>query len=302
MVVIRNFRPEVIVAYVRLVNDIDELDRLGKATSVEHMKERLGQPHCHPEQNIFLAEENGLLVGYAEIWCETEIGRVILDGAVHPAHRCRGVGNSLLEMAIERSHRMGSEAVQIPIGQKMTASQSFVEKRGFALVRRHWQMGITTYGRAALPALHGYEVRHFARGDEEGLCALQNLAFAGHWGFRPNMIEEVRYLANTSLCHPEGILFITEGQRMVAYCWTIDDAVYSKKGYVRMMGVDPAYRGRGLGKMVLMAGIEYLRERGMKKIELMVDSRNPVAKRLYQSLGFKRKGIILWYQRRLSPG
>ena len=301
MVVIRNFRPEDIVAYVRLVNDIDELDRLDKATSVEHMKERLGQPGCHPEQDIFLAEENGLLVGYAEIWCETEIGRVILDGAVHPAHRCRGVGNSLLEMAIEHGRELASEAVQIPIGQKMTASQSFVEKRGFTLVRRHWQMGLTTYGRAALPAFHGYEVRHFARGDEEGLCALQNLAFAGHWGFRPNTTEEVRYLVNTSLCHPDGILLITEGQRMVAYCWTIDDAVDSNKGYVRMMGVDPAYRGRGLGRTVLVAGIEYLRERGMKKMELMVDSRNPVAKRLYQSLGFKRKGVILWYQRRLSP-
>lgn len=302
MAIIRNFRPDDVVAYVRLVNEIDELDMLGKATSVEHMKERLGQPDCHPEQDFFLAEENGLLVGYAEIWCETEIGRVILDGAVHPAHRCRGVGNSLLEMAIEHSHRMGSEAVQIPVGQKMTASQSFVEKRGFALVRRHWQMSLTNYGRAALPALHGYEVRHFACGDEEGLCALQNLAFADHWGFRPNTIEEVRYLMNTSLCHPEGILLITEGQRMIAFCWTIDDAVDSKKGYVGMMGVDPAYHSRGLGRTVLVAGIEYLRERGMKEIALMVDSKNPVAKRLYQSLGFKRKGIILWYQRRLSPG
>lgn len=301
MVIIRNFRPDDIVAYVRLVNEIDELDRLGKATSVERMKEHLGQPGCHPEQNIFLAVENGLLVGYAEVWCELEIGRVVLDGAVHPAHRRRSVGSSLLETAIKHGRKLRAKVVQLHIGQNIMATQSFVEKRGFTLVRRHWHMVLSNYRRAALPALYGYDVRHFACGDEEGLCALQNLAFANTWGFRPNTTQEVRYLVNSSFCHPEGILLITEGQRMVAYCWTIDDAVYSKKGYVRMMGVDPAYRNRGLGKAILVAGIDYLRERGMKEIELMVDSRNPVAKRLYQSLGFKRKGIILWYQIRLSP-
>ena len=88
---------------------------------------------------------------------------------------------------------------------------------------------------------------------------------------------------------------------MVAYCWAIDDAVDGEKAYVQMIGVDPAYRNRGLGRIVLVAGIEYLMERGMKKIELMVDSSNLVAERLYQSLGFKRKGIILWYEKTLSP-
>ena len=301
MVIIRNFRADDVVAYVRLVNEIDEKDRLGKATSLEHMRERLGQPHCHPEQNVFLAEENGLLVGYAEIQCELEIWRVILDGAVHPAHRYRSVGSSLLETAIEHSRKLGTLVAHIPVAEIMTSSRSFVEKRGFALVRHYRHMGLTSYKRAALPAIHGYEVRHFTCGDEEGLCVLQNLAFADSWGFRPNTTEEIHYLVNTSLCHPEGIPVVTEGQKMVAYCWTIDDAVDSKKAYVRMIGVDPAYRNRGLGRIVLVTGIEYLMERGMKKIELMVDSENASAQCLYQSLGFKQKGILLWYEKRLSP-
>ena len=106
---------------------------------------------------------------------------------------------------------------------------------------------------------------------------------------------------NTICCHPEGILLISEGQKKVGYCWTMDDPARKQKGYIRMMGVDPEYRGRGLGRAILVAGIEYLRKRGMTEIELSVDSKNSSAKRLYQSAGFKRKGTTLWYQRRLSP-
>lgn len=301
MIVIRNFGPDDIASYVQLMAEIDEVDRLGKAIPLEHMKERLGQPGYHPKEDLFLAEVDGLLVGYVDMVRELEIGRIIIDGAVHPAHRGRGIGSRLLEIAVAHGRKLRAEVVQIPVVNRMAASRSFVENKNFALVRRHWQMSLTRYGGGRPRIPHGFELRHFVPGDEEGLCALQNLAFAGSWGFRPNTVEEIRYLVNTSLCHAEGILLITEGQRMVAYCWTVDDPVDKEKACIRMMGVDPDYRGRGLGKAALVAGIEYLTKRGLKEIELLVDSRNPSAKRLYQSAGFKRKGTILWYQKRLSP-
>jgi len=302
LVVIRNFHPHDLVAYVQLVNEIDEVDGLGKATSVAQMKEHLRRPSYHPDEDLFFAELDGLLVGYADMVRELEIGRVILEGAVHPTHRGRGVGNSLLEIAIDHGRKLGAKVVQIPIAQRMHAGESFVQKRGFRVVRRHWQMSLTQYGRGVFNIPHGFELRHFEPGEEESLCALQNLAFTGSWGFRPNTVEDIRYLVNTSCCHPEGILLISEGQRKVGYCWAMDHPTEKEKGYIRMMGVDPGYRGQGLGRAILVAGIEYLRERGMKEIELLVDSRNTSAKRLYQSMGFKRKGTTLWYQRRLSPG
>ena len=302
MVIIRNFHPHDLVACVQLVNEIDEADRLGKATSVEQMKERLGQPGYHPGEDLFLAQLDGLLVGYADMVRELEIGRVILDGAVHPAHRGRGAGGRLLQIAIDHSRRLGAKVVQIPIAQGTQTGEHFVGKRGFRVVRRQWQMSLTEYGGGVLQIPHGFELGHFVPGDEQSLCALQNLAFAGSWGFRPNTVEDIRYLVNTSCCHPEGILFITKGQRKIGYCWTMDHPTQKEKGYIRMMGVDPEYRGRGLGRAITVAGIEYLRQQGMKEMELSVDSRNSGAKRLYQSVGFKRKGTTLWYQRRLGPG
>ncbi|KPJ52926.1 MAG: hypothetical protein AMJ37_02095 [Dehalococcoidia bacterium DG_18] len=299
-ILISNFAPSEFDAYAQLVNEIDKVDRLGKATSVEHLKERLGQTGYHPGEDIFLAEMDGLLVGYAEILRELEIGRVILDGAIHPAYRTRGVGTRLLEIALDRSAELGAEVVQIPIAQRMQASQRFVRKRGFVVVRRHWLMTLTKYRGEALQLPQGFQLRPFLPGNEERLCAIQNLAFVGSWGFRPNTVDEIRYLVNTSLCHYEGIFFITEGEEVVGYCWTMDEPADKDKGYIRMMGVDPSYRGRGLGRASLVAGINYLQRRGMKAIEITVDSHNLSAKRLYQSVGFKRREVILWHERRLS--
>ena len=302
LAIIRNFDPGDLAAYVRLINEIDAPENLGKASSVEHTRERLGEPGRHPDKDVFLAEEQGLLVGYAEVQSELGIGRAVLEGAVHPAHRCRGVGSALLEAAVERGREMGAEVVQTPIPDEMTVSRVFAEKRGFALVRRHWRMSLANYAGAAAPTLSGFELRHFLPGDEESLCTLQNLAFADHWGFCPNTAEEIRYLVNTSVCHAEGIVFLCGGERKVAYCWTMDDAVDAAKAYVRMIGVDPAYRGRGLGRAVLVAALDYLTRRGIERVELLVDSSNAAAQRLYESLGFKREGLILWYERRLVPG
>ena len=301
MVIIRSFRPHDVACYVQFVNEIDEVNGLGRVTSAEQMKEHLRRPSYHPDEDLFFAELDGLLVGYADMVRELEIGRVILEGAVHPTHRGRGVGNSLLEIAIDHGHKLGARVVQIPITQRMHAGEPFVQKRGFRVVRHQWQMSLTEYSGGAPQIPHGFELRHFVPGDEESLCTLQNLAFAGSWGFLTNTVDEIHYLANCSLCRPEGILFIAEGERLVGYCWTIDDPSDKEKGFIRMMGVDPSYHGQGLGRAILVAGINYLQRRGMTTIELTVDSRNTGAKRLYQSVGFKRRGTTLWYQRRLEP-
>lgn len=300
--VVRNFQHDDLVAYVQLVNAIDRVDGLGKVTSLVHAGERLGEPRFRPEADLFLAYEGGRLVGYVETWHEPEIGRVVLDGAVHRSFRRRGVGSVLLETAAERGMRLGAELLHIPVAEGMEDTRSFLEKRGFRLVREHWRMVLVDGAPNAPAPPRGFEVRPFVAGDEEELCALQNEAFADHWGFCPNSVEQVAYLVDTTLCHHEGILFVCEDGKRVAYCWTADDAIDREKGYVRMIGVAPPYRGKGLGRFVLVAAVQYLIGRGLRKVELLVDSTNEAAIGLYRSLGFREGGRVLWYERGLGSG
>ncbi|MEF3307785.1 GNAT family N-acetyltransferase [Paenibacillus sp. GYB004] len=65
------------------------------------------------------------------------------------------------------------------------------------------------------------------------------------------------------------------------------------KGNIYGMYVEPQFRGRGVGKALLLALIERAKKEceGLEQIHLTVVSTNKSAKRLYVSLGFEVYGI-----------
>ncbi len=67
-----------------------------------------------------------------------------------------------------------------------------------------------------------------------------------------------------------------------------------------MLGVDPDYRGRGIGKIALLAGLSYLKNKGIRVAEITVDSKNEVACALYRSVGFKLWTTTLWYEKAIK--
>lgn len=56
--------------------------------------------------------------------------------------------------------------------------------------------------------------------------------------------------------------------------------------------IDQHHQGKGYGKKAMILGIEYLKSKGAKKIELSHLRNNPHPSKLYQSLGFCYTGII----------
>ncbi|MFB5192162.1 GNAT family N-acetyltransferase [Alicyclobacillus fastidiosus] len=65
------------------------------------------------------------------------------------------------------------------------------------------------------------------------------------------------------------------------------------KGNIYGMYIEPQFRGRGLGKALLLALIERATKEyeGLEQIHLTVVSNNDLAKRLYASLGFEVYGV-----------
>ena len=62
--------------------------------------------------------------------------------------------------------------------------------------------------------------------------------------------------------------------------------------YIDTVAVLPAYRGRGIGRELLLSMIDRAAAMGHKTVGLIVDADNTSAERLYTSLGFKYKNSL----------
>jgi mycothiol synthase len=65
---------------------------------------------------------------------------------------------------------------------------------------------------------------------------------------------------------------------------------------VYVLGVDPSAQGLGLGAVLLLRGLAYLRERGCPDVLLYVDASNTGAMRLYERYGFRQHDLdVQWH-------
>ncbi|MRJ08467.1 GNAT family N-acetyltransferase [Ornithobacterium rhinotracheale] len=67
-----------------------------------------------------------------------------------------------------------------------------------------------------------------------------------------------------------------------------EDETEAGEYYLDTLGIDPAYRGKGLGTQLLNFLITEYTVKRHKPLGLLVDNDNPKAKKLYEILGFKK--------------
>ncbi len=60
------------------------------------------------------------------------------------------------------------------------------------------------------------------------------------------------------------------------------------EAHIRMVGVDPSARGRGMGRALMDACLDEARSRGKTLITLHTTARMKAAQRMYESMGFTR--------------
>jgi ribosomal protein S18 acetylase RimI-like enzyme len=68
-----------------------------------------------------------------------------------------------------------------------------------------------------------------------------------------------------------------------------DPPLAPHEAHVRMVGVEPSARGRGIGKMLMEACIREARAAGKTLITLHTTPWMKAAQRMYESMGFERK-------------
>ncbi|MFC6345157.1 GNAT family N-acetyltransferase, partial [Nocardioides hankookensis] len=83
---------------------------------------------------------------------------------------------------------------------------------------------------------------------------------------------------------PAGLLLAVEGDRLLGFHWTKQHS--PDLGEVYVVGIDPTAQGRGLGKLLTLAGLHHLAGLGVAEVLLYVESDNAPAIAVYSGLGF----------------
>jgi len=163
---------------------------------------------------------------------------------------------------------------------------------GFTLERELLQM------RVPLPLADpprwpdGTTVRAFVPGDDEAAwVAVNNRAFAGHPEQGAWTVDMLRARQREAWFDPEGFLLAFDADGLAGSCWTkVHPAQPPREpeplGEIYVIGADPSRHGRGLGRALTTAGLEWLAKQGVTVGMLFVDAANEAAVGLYRALGF----------------
>ena len=92
------------------------------------------------------------------------------------------------------------------------------------------------------------------------------------------------------------VLVAEEDGQVIGYAYaTVEDYDYMSlrgpAGVLQDIIVDPACRGRGVGRLLLDAALAFLRTRGAPRVVLSTADRNEAAQRLFAGMGFRRTMI-----------
>jgi ribosomal protein S18 acetylase RimI-like enzyme len=208
--------------------------------------------------------------------------RVWIDVAGRPAP-------ALLDWAESRARERGSRLLSGG-WTTQTALLAELERRGFRPTRTSFRMAIDLDGPtpdAVWPA--GVQPRAFRPGDERVFYDLHQETFADSWEPIEETYEEWahQFLIAEALAPELWTLAIANGDPAgIAICHP--HAVEAELGWVRILGVRRPYRGRGLGRALLLRAFAQFRRQGMKRVGLGVDSESPTAANaLYESVGMR---------------
>lgn len=104
-------------------------------------------------------------------------------------------------------------------------------------------------------------------------------AFGMHYDFS--------FLINAGNYHPQSVLYIRCNGRDVATTTAVENPKYPGEGWFRMVGVRKEEAGKGYGKLITLAALHELRQRGYKSAVLSTDDTRISAICTYLSVGFR---------------
>ena len=290
-------------AIADLVNTCEEVDRLDQGTSISELQQEFNQPSRDLARDICLWEDaGGKLIGFAQLWI-SEPGEVMdgwLSFSVRPEARGGGVEAAAVAWGEMRMREVAQERgahVKLRSGVRTQDADriSVLESCGFQIARYFCRMARSLSEPIAEPQFpEGFALRLFSgEEDAEAWVEMFNQSFIDHWNHHDLTVEKFKYhLTKPSYRKDLDLIAVAADGTFAAFCCgaiSLEecDRTGRNEGWIAVLGTRRGFRKLGLGRAMLLAGLQRLKAAGVETAILGVDTANPSgALRLYESAGF----------------
>lgn len=250
------------------------------------------------------------IAGYAWAWDKHPHVEIQGDYYVHPDLAAAGLDEPIVAVLEERGreHRAAAPRgarviLRLFANAREEARGAFFAGHGYRLVRTFFRMSIELSAGFAPPRWpDGIVARRYRPGvDDRALEETLQDAFSRHYAFARAPHEE---WADRRLKHPEFVPEICtlawDGDRVAGAILTFR---YEERGWVRELGVRAPWRGRGVGRALLLDAFASYAAMGLHRVALGVDAENATgATHLYESVGMAVTERYDLYEKSLGEG
>ncbi|MEN0136060.1 MAG: mycothiol synthase [Rhodococcus sp. (in: high G+C Gram-positive bacteria)] len=242
------------------------------------------------------------IVGYAQLQPGHGEHPAMAELAVDPDARGRGIGGRLVAEVLSA----GGPDTRVWAHGNLPAAQAVAARLGLSGARELLQLRRPLDG-AELPEIvvpEDVSLRVY-RGveDDPEVLRVNAAAFAWHPEQGSWTEREMAERRAEAWFDPAGLFmaFATaDEKRLLGFHWT---KVHPQQGdepaigEVYVVAIGPDAQGRGLGRLLTLAGLHYLRDRGLGAVLLYVEGDNASALHTYDRLGFERFHTDVAYAR-----
>ncbi|MEO8285056.1 MAG: GNAT family N-acetyltransferase [Chloroflexota bacterium] len=313
---IRFYQGGDIPSLVALQNAAAVADGSEAVMTEEGLAASYAQPLSEPERQVFIAEgphddvPDGAALGAARAICfDDPNGNERLYQmrvTVHPAVRNKGLEQALAARMMDNIRANEQTPGMQPrdkislltiTREKSASERALLEQLGLQVIRYAWTMRRPLDMPVTEPKeIEGVVVRNYRKPDDNAaMLDAYNSSFIDHFEFHALTQEMVDYkMAQDEMRGDLSWVAEIEEEpaRLAGFCITeVDEAANTaagkKEGWITLLGTVRRWRGKGLGKTLLLRGLHSLKEAGLEYALLGVDADSPTgANRLYESVGF----------------
>jgi mycothiol synthase len=294
--------PADLAGVLSLIEHVTSVDGLHPLS--EHVFLHLRHGGDDGGRHVLVRDDSERIVGYAHLDCTDMVEGPSAELAVDPVARREGVGRLIIATLLEIT---ADDGLRLWAHGEHAAAAHLARSMGFEQSRVLWQMRRSLFAPLAPAELpEGCTIRAFVPGiDDAAWLQVNSRAFAelhdqGSW-----TLDDLHRRMEEPWFSAAGFLIAECDGTVAGFHWT---KVHGRKssgghdhdaiGEVYVVGVDPEYTGRGLGRALTLAGLHHLRARGLSQAMLYVDASNTSAIALYEGLGFSRWDTDVLYRHR----